>query len=124
MIHAVTIHCDWVLTRNQDRAEARPFILRVLIKQIGAHAALRGEIDCCTRGFDREVGCFSLFERYVTVPVVTSSIAREQSFRSQCGRRGCGVLREFNSRLLAGCVNHSDSDWVETGKLSAKKALW
>ena len=39
-----------------------------------------------TRGFDRNVECFSLFERYVTLPVGTWLIALEQSPRSQCGR--------------------------------------
>ena len=39
-----------------------------------------------TRGCERKVECFSLFERYVTLPVGTWLIALEQSSRSQCGR--------------------------------------
>ena len=39
-----------------------------------------------TRGYERKVECFSLFERYVTLPVGTWLIALEQSSRRQCGR--------------------------------------
>ena len=39
-----------------------------------------------TRGCERKVECFFLFERYVTLPVGTWLIALEQSSRSQCGR--------------------------------------
>ena len=49
-----------------------------------------------TRGCDREVEYFSLFERYVTLPVGTWSVALEQSFRSQCGR----LLRTSQSRYF------------------------
>ena len=39
-----------------------------------------------TRGFDRNIECFSFFERYLTLPVGTWFIALEQSTRRQCGR--------------------------------------
>ena len=39
-----------------------------------------------TRGCERKVECFSLFERCVTLPVGTWLIALDQSFRSKCGR--------------------------------------
>ena len=45
------------------------------------------------RGCERKVECFSLFERYVTLPVGTWLIALEQSSRSQCGR----LLRTLQS---------------------------
>ena len=48
------------------------------------------------RGCERKVECFSLFERYVTLPVGTWLIALEQSFRSQCGR----LLRTLQSHYF------------------------
>ena len=72
---------------NQDRVEA---LLRVLIADRCMnllHCAERSMpwlLDM--RGCDRDVECFSLLERYVTLPVGTWSIALEQSFCSQCGR--------------------------------------
>ena len=39
-----------------------------------------------TRGCERKVECFSLFERYVTLPVGTWLIALGQSFRSHYNR--------------------------------------
>ena len=39
-----------------------------------------------TRGCERKVECFSLFERYVTLPVGTWLIALDQSFRSHYNR--------------------------------------
>ena len=48
------------------------------------------------RGCEREVECFSLFERYVTLPVGTWLIALEQSSRSQCGR----LLRTLQSHYF------------------------
>ena len=49
-----------------------------------------------TRGCESKVECFSLFERYVTLPVGTWLIALEQSSRSQ-GRR---LLRTSQSRYF------------------------
>ena len=48
------------------------------------------------RGCERKVECFSLFERYVTLPVGTWLIALEQSPRSQCGR----LLRTLQSHYF------------------------
>ena len=48
------------------------------------------------RGCERKVECFSLFERYVTLPVGTWLIALEQSSRSQCGR----LLRTLQSHYF------------------------
>ena len=58
-----------------------------------------------TRGFDRNVECFSLFERYVTLPVGTRLIALQQSSRSQWGR------------LLRTSQSHYFVLWGERNKL-------
>ena len=78
---------------NQDRTEA---LLRVLIKQIAAWICCMNLLHCAKRsthwlldtrgGITATLSFFSLFERYMTLPVGTWSSALDQSFRSQCGR--------------------------------------
>ena len=50
------------------------------------HCAQRSTFNATFAWCERKVECFSLFERYVTLPVGTWLIALEQSSRSQCGR--------------------------------------
>ena len=72
------------------------------IKTVPRHFARANQADRCitllhcahrltpwlldTRGCERKVECFSLFEHYVTLPVGTWLIALEQSFRSHYNR--------------------------------------
>ena len=72
------------------------------IKTVPRHFARANQADRCitvlhcaqrltpwlldTRGCERKVECFSLFERYVTLPVGTWLIALDQSFRSHYNR--------------------------------------
>ena len=72
------------------------------IKTVPRHFARANQADRCitllhcaqrltpwlldTRGCERKVECFSLFERYVTLPVGTWLIALDQSFRSHYDR--------------------------------------
>ena len=94
------IHCDFKLVLTRKSGPCRGPFARAnqADRRINLlHCAERSTpwlLD--TRGCDRNVECFSLFERYVTLPVGTWSIALEQSFSSQCGR----LLRTSHSHTF------------------------
>ena len=95
----------WETLRFQASGDAE-------IKTVPRHFARANQADRCItlvhcaqrltpwlldlRGCERKVECFSLFERYVTLPVGTWLIALEQSSRSQCGR----LLRTLQSHYF------------------------